>query len=221
MKDPPSHGREPAGMTHAAPPGADTPEGAAGQARPSPGEEAPSQPLRRTQPKHSSRRRMPAGPLPRFLLKLALLAAIFLLVFTFVLGMHINHGNRMYPFIMDGDLVVTYKLERYRVGDPVAYRNPETGKVSLSRIAAAGPCEINITDIGELLLDGRIPAENVFYPTKQLEQSTLAFPYFVEPGAFFLLDDYRTMGDDSRAFGALGEEDLLGRVVYVFRRRGI
>ena len=37
----------------------------------------------------------------------------------------------------------------------------------------------------------------------------------------FLLDDYRTIGVDSRTFGEVRQSDLLGKVVYVFRRRGI
>ena len=36
-----------------------------------------------------------------------------------------------------------------------------------------------------------------------------------------MLDDYRTEGDDSRMFGQLVDDDLLGKVVYVFRIRGI
>jgi len=162
-----------------------------------------------------------SGPLLRFLIKLALIAAIFICVFTFVLGMHINHGDRMYPFIMDGDLVVTYKLEGYRVGDAVAYRNPETGKTEISRIVAIGENRIQITGIGELLINGSVPEEGVFYLTKELEGSGIAFPYDMSQNGYFLLDDHRTVGSDSRKFGELTEEDLLGKAVYVFRRRGI
>ena len=70
----------------------------------------------------TSRKRI--SPLLRFLIKLSVVAVILIVVFTFVLGVHIHHGNRMYPFIMDGDLLITYKLDPYRVGDAVAYRNP-------------------------------------------------------------------------------------------------
>ena len=43
----------------------------------------------------------------------------------------------------------------------------------------------------------------------------------MSPEAYFLLDDYREIGLDSRAFGEVDEDALLGKVVYVFRRRGI
>lgn len=160
-------------------------------------------------------------PLLRFAIKLALLAIIFVCVFTFVLGVHINHGNRMHPFIMDGDLVVTYKLDDYRVGDAVAYRSPLTGEPEVSRIVALGVNTVQITDLGALWINGSMPDENVFYATKPLEGSSMLFPYQMSEGSCFLLDDYRTIGKDSRLFGAIPQDDLLGKIIYIFRRRGI
>lgn len=165
------------------------------------------------------RKRMHPGV--RFLIKLGIIAALCAAVFTFVLGVHICRGNGMHPFIMDGDLLISYKLEPYRVGDPVLYRDPVTGKKAISRIAAIGACEINITEAGQFLIDGYVPNENVFYLTKPLEGSEIEFPRTLEAGEYFILDDFRTRGHDSRIFGALGEEDILGKVVFVFRRRGI
>jgi signal peptidase I len=37
---------------------------------------------------------------------------------------------------------------------------------------------------------------------------------------YFLLDDYRISGKDSRVFGAIKKDDLLGKVAYILRRRG-
>ena len=161
------------------------------------------------------------SPLKWFLIKLGLVAAILAAMFLFVMGVHIQRGNRMYPFIMDGDLVVTYKLEPYRVGDVVAYRNPDSGETALSRIVAIGENTIGITENGELQVNGVSPSESVFYPTLKTEGSAVAFPYTMRGTGIFLLDDYRTIGIDSRTFGEVRQNDLLGKVVYVFRRRGI
>ena len=127
----------------------------------------------------------------------------------------------MFPFVMDGDLLITYKLDAYHVGDVVAYRQPVSGEVSFSRIVAMGEKEIEITELGALLVNGYSPTEQVFYPTKPMEGSQISFPYHMTQGGCFLLDDYREIGLDSRAFGQIPEEALLGKVVYVFRRRGI
>lgn len=167
-----------------------------------------------------SRRRGLSPPL-RFLLKLTLLAALLAAVFTLVLGVHIQRGSRMYPFIMDGDLVIVYRLERARVGDAALYRSPWTGQPALSRVVAIGENEIDVTESGLLLINGASPPEQVFYPTLPLEDGALAYPYTMDADSVFLLDGYRTVGRDSRLFGAVPEEALLGKAVYVFRRRGI
>ena len=161
------------------------------------------------------------GPLLRFLLKWTAVAALVAGVMIFVLGIHIQHGNRMYPFLMDGDLVITYKLEACRVGDVVAYRRPDTGQTALSRVVAVGPATVEATAQGELIVDGSVPSERVFYATKPLEGSSIAFPCEVPAGGYFLLDDYRGEGQDGRLFGPVDREALLGKVVYVLRRRGI
>ena len=151
-------------------------------------------------------------------------AAILLLVvctFTFVLGIHIHEGDRMYPFIMRGDLIITYKLDSYQVGDVVVYRHPDTGETEVSRIVAIGDNTIDITAYGDLLINGISPQEQVFYPTTPLEGTNVEYPYIMRKGGYFVLDDYRTEGNDSRYFGQLLKEELLGKVVYVFRRRGI
>lgn len=170
-------------------------------------------------PKPASRR--PLSPLMQLLVKIALLAVMAVVVLTFVLGVHVQQGMGMYPFIMDGDLLITYKLDPYRVGDAVAYRDPETGETAISRIVAIGENTIQVTDYGELLINGVAPDEKVFYPTAPLEGSSVEYPYIMRKGGYFLLDDYRTEGRDSRQFGQLLKEELLGKVVYVFRRRGI
>lgn len=160
-------------------------------------------------------------PILRFFIKLAIVAGAAAVVLTFVLGVHIQHGNRMYPFIMDGDLLITYRLGSYRTGDAVAYKNPVTGETAISRIAVMGTHEVEITEAGELLVDGYPPSENVFYRTEQLDGSEVDFPYLTSADGYFLLDDFRTQGVDSRAFGEIKEDDILGKVSFVLRRRGI
>ena len=155
------------------------------------------------------------------LAKIAVLLALLVGVFTLVLGLHIQRGNRMFPHIKDGDLLLTYKLEGYRPGDVVVYRHPQTGQSQVSRIVALGKNEIQVTENGALLINGSAPAEQVFYITAPAEGSDVGYPYQVQEQECFLLDDFRTEGQDSRTFGAVREDDLLGKVVFVFRRRGI
>ena len=78
-----------------------------------------------------------------------------------------------------------------------------------------------INQYGDFLINGTAPAERVFYATTPLDGPNVEYPYTMRKGGYFLLDDYRTEGEDSRRFGQLLEDELLGKVVYIFRRRGI
>lgn len=156
----------------------------------------------------------------RFFIKLGVIVA-FCIIIHFFAGIHIHHGNRMYPFIMDGDLLIIFRLSSYTVGDAVLYRNPETEEKEVSRITAAGRNEILITEEGQFLINRFSTEGQVFYLTQPLEGSPIRYPYQMEEGGYFLLDDFRTQGSDSRSFGQVTDREILGKVIYVFRRRGI
>lgn len=159
-------------------------------------------------------------PLYRFLIKLGIFSLTMILIFAFVLGIKINKTERMYPYIMDGDVLITLKITSYKVGDVVVYRNPETGKNEISRIAAAGPCEVDIY-YGDFMVNGEAAEKEAFYGTDWPENSQIPNPYEVESGNYFLLDDNRPLGEDSRLFGQISKKDLKGKVIYIFRLRGI
>ena len=158
-------------------------------------------------------------PLYLFLIKLGVFALFMIIMFVFVFGIHINKGDRMYPFIMDGDVLITLKITSYQAGDVVVYQSPETGKKEVSRIAAKGPGEVDVF-YGSFIVNSETE-ETGLYETYQLEDSPVEFPYEVSADGYFLLDDYRHYGKDSRLFGQLNKKDLKGKVVYVFRVRGI
>ena len=161
------------------------------------------------------------GPTGYFLLRLGIVAVLAVVVFTLVLGVRIQNGMSMYPHIKDGDLLILYKLENYKAGDVVLYRDPDTGEKRLARVKARGENEIDITDAGELLVNGTPVETERFYPTMRVDEGGIQYPYHVSASGYFLLNDYRVSGHDSRLFGELQKGDLLGKVVYVFRRRGI
>ena len=154
----------------------------------------------------------------RFFIKTAVIATVVILVFTFIFGVDIYHGNEMHPSLKDGDLVITYKLGKYNLGDIVRYKDPKTGSSRYSRIVGLPGFRIDITEIGELKTNGYVANEEVYYKTEKHEDSEVGFPFTVSDSSYFLLDDYRTIGRDSRDFGEIA--DLDGKVVYIVRRRG-
>ena len=152
------------------------------------------------------------------LIKLAAIVLAVWLVFIFVLGLTINYGNNMHPAVNDGDLVVSLKLQRPYLNAAVLYRHD--GKTRTGRVVGLPGNVIDISGKGELLVNGAIASEDVYYPTKKAENSKVTYPYTVEEGKAFILNDYREDTDDSRAFGAIDLSEIDGPLILSLRRRG-
>jgi len=152
------------------------------------------------------------------LIKIAAIVLAVWLVFAFVLGLTINYGNNMHPAVNDGDLVVSLKLQRPYLNAAVLYRHD--GKTRTGRVVGLPGNVIDISGKGELLVNGAIASEDVYYPTKKAENSKVTYPYTVEEGKAFILNDYREDTDDSRAFGAIDLSEIDGPLILSLRRRG-
>ena len=152
------------------------------------------------------------------MIKIAAIALAVWLVFIFVLGLTINYGNNMHPAVNDGDLVVSLKLQRPYLNAAVLYRHD--GKTRTGRVVGLPGNVIDISGKGELLVNGAIASEDVYYPTKKAENSKVTYPYTVEEGKAFILNDYREDTDDSRAFGAIDLSEIDGPLILSLRRRG-
>ncbi len=152
------------------------------------------------------------------LIKIAAIVLAVWLVFIFVLGLTINYGNNMHPAVNDGDLVVSLKLQRPYLNAAVLYRHD--GKTRTGRVVGLPGNVIDISEKGELLVNGAIASEDVYYPTKKAENSKVTYPYTVEEGKAFILNDYREDTDDSRAFGAVDLSEIDGPLILSLRRRG-
>jgi signal peptidase I len=85
---------------------------------------------------------------------------------------------------------------------------------------AQGGDVVDLNEEGQLLVNGNVQQEEIFYET-EAPVSGQAFPYTVEEGSYFILCDYRTASVDSRTYGAVSKNDLDGKVITLLRRRGI
>lgn len=158
-----------------------------------------------------------AGLTFRILLKILVLSVIFLVLTKYVFGIYPVKGNSMYPSLRDGDLCITYRLEPYTHSEVIAYE--AGGAVRFARIAAAGNDTVEITQDGILLINGYQPAEEIFYPTvpgplHENEKIT------VSQDEWYLLNDCRGDLSDSRTYGSVTSDRLLGKLLFVIRRRG-
>lgn len=167
--------------------------------------------------KKKKRRR--THPARTFFIKLTVIIAAFYFIFTYVFAVHRMNGNSMFPEVCDGDLVITYRLGTVHKDDVVLYRTRD-GITRVGRVVAMPGSRVDISEAGELTVDGGVAQEEIFYPTAKAEGSSVTYPLTAGDDQYIILNDYRSDAEDSRTFGAIDAKDLEGSAIFVMRRRG-
>jgi signal peptidase I len=121
-------------------------------------------------------------------------------------------SGSMLPTLAAGDRVVANKLA-YRFGDPevgdlIVLKNP-TGEILAKRVVAFGGQRVEIRD-GVLHVDRRPRKEP--YVDYDMVDGFFFGPVTVPEGRIFVLGDNRGDSEDSRDFGAVPRDALIGRV---------
>jgi len=152
-------------------------------------------------------------------LKVAVIAVVAVLVFTFVYGFNRNIEPGMDPAVKDGDLVLFYRLDKdYAAGDLVllSYR----GEPQVRRVVAKAGDIVDINDEG-LLVNGGLQQEPDIYQKTQRYARGINFPVTVGAGQVFVLGDARENATDSRVYGPVNVKDTRGTVITLIRRRNL
>jgi signal peptidase I len=130
------------------------------------------------------------------------------------------NGETMYPRLRDGDLYLYYRLDSsYIIDDVVTFQID--GRRRAARVVAMGGDVVDLGEDGELIVNGNVKDEEIFYITQPNLSSDLVFPYTVPEDSYFVLCDFRTNSVDSRTYGAISRSDIDGKVISFLRIRGI
>ena len=149
--------------------------------------------------------------------KIVAIGLVFVLVFTFLYGIHRNTDPDMSPKVIDGDLVIFYRLDKdYAIGDLVVldYR----GQRQVRRVVARAGDTVDISPDG-LVVNGALQQEPMIYQDTLIYTDGIAFPVTLKEGQVFVLGDARANATDSRIYGPVNSRDTLGTVITVIRRR--
>lgn len=154
------------------------------------------------------------SPLEFLLITLISLVFVFGVVRPFVVEAFFIPSESMAPTLQEGDRVLAAKFA-YRFADPergelVAFKDPENGdQVDIKRVVGLPKDTVAIRD-GVLFVNGEPRREP--YVNHRLTDANFFGPKTVPKGHVFVMGDNRSNSRDSRFFGPVPEEDLLGRV---------
>jgi signal peptidase I len=119
-------------------------------------------------------------------------------------------SESMAPTLEPGDQALVTKLGGTPArGDLVAFHAPRTGEVLLKRVVAVAGDSVGIED-GVLVVNGRKQRE-AYVADPDAIDSVYFGPVTVAKGSLFMLGDNRANSEDSREFGAVPADRVIGR----------
>lgn len=142
-----------------------------------------------------------------------LLAAVLLVRATIATPVRVSSAS-MEPALTAGDVVLVGQqppdLDELVRGDLVTFVSPEDGRRTIKRVSGLPGDSLVIKD-SLLYVNGR-PVEEP-YVDHELIDGYYSRTFTVPDGRVFLLGDNRGNSVDSRDYGPVAADDLLGRVV--------
>lgn len=165
-------------------------------------------------PKHS--KKMGAALLHSFYkYRLPLIIVLVAALLHTSFGIAVVSGSSMTPALYPGDVILFWRLSgSYQSGDILLIKT-EGRKDYIKRVSAT-PGEIVEINEGVLLVNGRIRSETyVFEATSAKPQ--VKYPLELAKDEYFVMGDHRSDSRDSRNYGAIGLEQIDGKVLIIIR----
>jgi len=175
-----------------------------------------------------------------FLAFFALMKGNYEIIKPYLVGKYIGQvsidafGASMEPTMTVGDKVIINKLiyrwQKPKRGDIIALKMPENVEIPKNipkdkfsflckRIAAAGGDSIRV-ELGQIFLitdQEKIPDPNDLYKHQDVGDSFgVHYPYIVPENHYFVLGDNLQNSTDSRNFGSISKDMIIGKVVRIY-----
>jgi signal peptidase I len=147
--------------------------------------------------------------------------SLFIVVYLFVMQPNQVQGASMDPTFNSGDYIftskVTYKMRSYHRGDVIVFKSPPNPDIDyIKRIIGLPGDEVMVKD-SEVYVNGiKLNEPYISAKTNVWEGgfSKDGVPAKVPNGYLFVMGDNRPRSSDSREFGPITQESVIGQVFY-------
>ena len=150
-----------------------------------------------------------------------LAGAIFVVIYLFAAQPHMVRGASMETNFHDGEYILTekvsYKFRSPNRGEVIIFTAPNRPEVDYIKRVIGLPGEHIRINQGVIYVNGK-PVKETYEPI-ELRNSSGRFlqenqEYIVPVDMFFVMGDNRAHSSDSREFGAIRKETIVGRAVF-------
>ena len=147
--------------------------------------------------------------------------SLFIVVYLFVAQPNQVKGASMDPTFGSGDYIftskITYKMRAYQRGDVIVFRSPHNPDIEyIKRIIGVSGDSVMIKD-NEVYINGvKLQEQYIAAKTNLWEGgfSKNGVETKISKGMLFVMGDNRPRSSDSREFGLITEESVIGHVFY-------
>lgn len=157
---------------------------------------------------------------------LVIALSIFLVVYLFAMQPHQVNGQSMVPTFESGEYVLTdkvsYKLRDPQRGEVIVFHAPETANCPkgtgcdfIKRVLAL-PGETVAVSNNSIIVNGQ-PLSEVYIPDSYQTlpgEFTKGRTVTLGPNEYFAVGDNRPYSSDSRAWGPITKDDIVGRAFF-------
>ena len=147
--------------------------------------------------------------------------SLFIVVYLFIIQPNEIRGASMDTTFNNGEYILTnklaYKFGQPAIGEIVVFQSPENQDIDfIKRIIAIEGDRIMVQN-GDVTVNGTIiPEPYAQTPTSLIEGGFLSEgqEITVPPGHVFVMGDNRPRSSDSRVFGPVPTQDIIGKVFF-------
>ncbi len=152
-----------------------------------------------------------------FLARLIILVGFIALIFYGLFGVYAVSNDEMTPRISPGDLLLIFRPGNIFLADDIIVYQVE-GEKHVGRVVAKEGDSVEIKSDGGLYINDNYKLEKEIYSETYSYKDYVDYPVKLEEGQYFVLGDNRENALDSRYYGPVSGNQIVGKAISLIRR---